>query len=58
MYRLITEARKGSQYSRTPSMNPPYGGQTKCECENLQHDDDDTESSYDGDEMIFPFDFE
>jgi hypothetical protein len=57
MYRLITEARKGSQYSRTHSMNPPYGGQTKCECENLQHDDDDTESSY-GDEMIFPFDFE
>jgi hypothetical protein len=58
MYRLITEARMGLQYSRTHhSMNPPDGGQTKFEWENLQHDDDDTESSY-GDEMIFLFDFD
>jgi hypothetical protein len=57
MYRRITEdARKGSRYSRTHSVNPPDSGQTKFAWDNLQHDDA-TESYY-GDEMIFQFDVE
>jgi hypothetical protein len=54
MYRRITEARKGSQYSHSHSIKVP-DGETKFEWENLQHDH--TESSY-GDEMIFLFDFD
>jgi hypothetical protein len=57
MYRQVAEAQKGSQYSRTHSTNPPDGGSTKFVWENLQHDDDDKESSH-GDEMIFLFDFD
>jgi hypothetical protein len=55
MYLRITEARKGSQYSQSRSINKVPDGEAKFEWENLQHDH--TESSY-GDEMIFLFDFD